>query len=254
MSEFLTEKELFQKTFGGTTFNHFIEWCKKMQTLNEHTQIHIRTLNPQESIECVNNSITRPDRVFFIILNKIVSVFIINTIENYMDLDKYFDRKCKEFGCDKYSINSLKREMSKLFLWGISFANENPNRAHQVADFLKNCTSHRSFKDNIEKLIELRQKRQKIWNENYIKFKGIDTDIFTPVYEYEMPYNNCFLFNGDDNHRIEFISKIVKHINFIDKLNYWQVDPETIKEQILRFDEVSISYPVRYLNKNEYKY
>ena len=254
MSEFLTEKELFQKTFGGTTFNHFIEWCKKMDSLNGHTQIHIRTLNPQESIECVNNSITRPDRVFFIVLNKIVSAFTINTIENYMDLDECFDRKCEEFGCDKYSINSLKREMSKLFLWGISFANENPNRAHQVADFLKNCTSHRSFKDNIENLIELRQKRQKIWNENYIKFKGIDTDIFTPVYEYEMPYNNCFLFNGDDNHRIEFISKIVKHINFIDKLNYREIDPESIKLQILKFDEVSISYPVRYLNKNEYKY
>lgn len=252
MSEFLTEKKLFQKTFGGTTFNHFIEWCKKMQTLNEHTQIHIRTLNPQESIECVNNSITRPDRVFFIVLNKIVSVFIINTIENYMDLDKYFDRKCEKFGCDKYSINILKREMSKLFLWGISYANENPHRAHQIAEFLKSWNSHRSGK--IEKLIELRQKRQKIWNENYIKFKGIDTDIFTPVYEYEMPYNNCFLFKGDDNRRIEFISKIVKHINFIDKLNYWQVDPESIKLQISKFDEVSISYPLRYLNKNEYKY
>lgn len=253
MSEFLTEKELFQKTFGGTTFNHFIEWCKKMQTLNEHTQIHIRTLNPQESIECVNNSITRPDRVFFIILNKIVDIFTINTIENYMDLDKYFDRKCKEFGCDKYSINILKREMSKLFLEGIREIN-NPFGAHKVAEFVKNWTSHRSRKYDIEKLIELRQKRQKIWNENYIKFKGIDTDIFTPVYEYEIPYNNCFLFNGDDNRRIEFISKIVKHINFIDKLNYRKIDPETIKVQILRFDEVSISYPVRYLNKNEYKY
>ncbi len=247
MSEFLTEKELFQKTFGGTTFNHFIEWCKKMQTLNEHTQIHIRTLNPQESIECVNNSITRPDRVFFIILNKIVDIFTINTIENYMDLDECFDRKCKEFGCDKYSINILKREMSKLFLWGISYANENPHRAHDVAEFLKSWTSHRSGK--IEKLIELRQKRQKIWNENYIKFKGIDTDIFTPVYEYEMPYNNCFLFNGDDNRRIEFISKIVKHINFIDKLNYREIDPETIQEQILRFDDDIICYPSINLNK-----
>ena len=253
MSEFLTEKELFQKTFGGTTFNHFIEWCKKMDSLNGHTQIHIRTLNPQESIECVNNSITRPDRVFFITLNKIVSAFIINTIENYMDLDEWFDRKCKEFGCDKYSINILKREVSKLFLWGIREINENPFGAHKVVDFLKNCSSHSSQKDNIENLIELRQKRQKIWNENYIKFKGIDTDIFTPVYEYEIPYNNCFLFNGDDNRRIEFISKIVKHINFINKLNYWQVDPGSIKLQISKFDD-SISYSVRYLNKNEYKY
>ena len=248
MSEFLTEKELFQKTFGGTTFNHFIEWCMKMYSPNGHTKIHIRTLNPQEHIECVNNSITRPDRVFFVILNNFVFRFTINTIENYMDLDKYFDRKCKEFGCDKYSINSLKREMSKLFRWGIREINENPFGAHKVVDFLKNSTSHGPLKDNIENLIELRQKRQKIWNENYIKFKGIDTDIFTPVYEYEMPYNNCFLFNGDDNRRIEFISKIVKHINFIDKLNYQKIDPETIKVQILRFDDI-ICYPAINLNK-----
>lgn len=229
MSEFLTEKELFQKTFGGTTFNHFIEWCKKMQTLNEHTQIHIGTLNPQESIECVDNSITRPDRVFFITLNKIVSVFIINTIENYMDLDECFDNRCRELGCDK---DIIEKYYSYIHFW---------SPIHYIRQITR-------------KIDELNQKRQKIWNENYIKFKGIDTDIFTPVYEYEMPYNNCFLFNGDDNRRIEFISKIVKHINFIDKLNYREIDPESIKLQILKFDEVSISYPVRYLNKNEYKY
>ena len=89
MSEFLTEKELFQKTFGGTTFNHFIEWCKKMHSSCEHTQI---------------NSITRPDRIFFIRMNKIVIALTINTIENYMDLDECFDNRCREHGCDKATI------------------------------------------------------------------------------------------------------------------------------------------------------
>lgn len=139
MSEFLTEKELLQKTFGGTTFNHFFEWYKKM-----------------------------------------------------------------------YGPNGA--ELSKYYITEI-----------------------------IIKIQKLSQKKQKIWNKNYIKFKGFDSDIFTP-------------FNGDDSCRIEFISKIVKHINFINKLNYWQVDPESIKLQISKFDEVSIIYPVRYLNKNEYKY
>ena len=35
MSEFLTEKKLFQETFGGTTFKHLIEWCKEKRNNKE---------------------------------------------------------------------------------------------------------------------------------------------------------------------------------------------------------------------------
>lgn len=251
MSEFLTEKKLFQETFGGTTFNHFIEWCKKMDSASGHTRIFIKTLNPQEDMECIDYSITRPNRVFFIEFNNFVRRFTINTIEDYMDLDKYFDRKCKEFGCDKYTIKNLKKDISYFTIGCLQLVSEDRFLAPAVSDFFKN--SDYIIKKRMEKIIKLKQKRQKIWNETYIKFKGIDTDIFTPVYEYEMPYDGSFLFNGDDSRRIEFISIIVKHIDFVNKVNKWVVDPKSIKVQILNFGDIPVATPATYISLNEYK-
>lgn len=177
MSEFLTEKKLFQETFGGTTFKHLIEWCKKKHNDREHTIKHHIELYKKKHY----------------------------TYEHTQNLI------CEACEFASY-VHYISVEIEKSYL-----------------------------------------NRQKIWNKNYFKFKGIDTDIFTPVYEYEEPYVDYFMFCGDDNCRIKFISLIVKYIDFVHKFK-WVVDPKSIKLQILNFGDESVTEPVIYLSKNRYKH
>jgi glycosyltransferase involved in cell wall biosynthesis len=196
MSEFLTEKKLFQETFGGTTFNHLIEWCKeKYNNKEKHNNLE-------------------------------------HTIKNLIEWCKK-----KHYTYERHYAY----EHTKNLIWE---ACEFASYVHYISEEIE-----KSYLN-----------RQKIWNKNYFKFKGIDTDIFTPVYEYEEPYVDYFMFCGDDNRRIKFISLIVKHIDFfnkpnkwiidfINKPNKWIVDPKSIKLQILNFGDESVTEPVIYLRK-----
>lgn len=209
MSEFLTEKKLFQETFGGTTFKHLIEWCKEKRNNKEkHNNLE-------------------------------------HTIKHHIELYKkkhYTYEHTKNLICEAcefasyvhYILEEIKRSYNKRLTIGyVIFLSEEMKRSYK--------------------------KRQKIWNKNYFKFKGINTDIFnpvyeiytdifTPVYEYEEPYVDYFKFCKDDNRRIKFISLTVKYIDFIHK-SKWIVDPKSIKLQILNFGDESVTEPVIYLRK-----
>ena len=183
MSEFLTEKKLFQETFGGTTFKHLIEWCKEKR----------------------------------------------NNKEKHNNLEHAIKHHIELYKKKHYTYEHTKN----LICEACEFA----NYVHDISEEIE-----KSYLN-----------RQKIWNKNYFKFKGIDTDIFTPVYEYEEPYVDYFMFCGDDNRRIKFISLIVKYIDFVHKFK-WIVDPKSIKLQILNFGDESVTEPVIYLSKNYSKY
>lgn len=208
MSEFLTEKKLFQETFGGTTFKHLIEWCEEKHNDREHAIKHLIELYKKKHY----------------------------TYEHTKNL---ICEAC-EFASYVHDISvEIKRSYKK---------KQNIGYVIYLSEEIK-----RSYK-----------KRQKVWNKNYFKFKGIDTDIFTsvyeiytdiftPVYEYEEPYVDYFMFRGDDNRRIKFISQTVKYIDFLHKFK-WIVDPKSIKLQILNFGDESVTEPVIYLSKYYSKY
>lgn len=181
MSEFLTEKKLFQETFGGTTFKHLIEWCEEKHDDREHTIKHL-----------------------------------------------------------------IEWSKKKHYTYERHYAYEHTQNSIREA-----CMFASYVRDISEEIERSYLKRQKFWNKNYFKFKGIDTDIFTPVYEYEEPYVDYFMFCGDDNRRIKFISLIVKYIDFVHKFK-WIVDPKSIKLQILNFGDEPVIEPVIYLSKYKY--
>lgn len=208
MSEFLTEKKLFQETFGGTTFKHLIKWCEEKHNDLEHTI-------------------------------------------------KHFIEWCKErHYAYEHTQNSI-REV-RMFASYVHYISEEIKRSYKKRQTIG------YFIYLSEEMKRSYKKRQKNWDKNYFKFKGIntdifnpvyeiDTDIFTPVYEYEEPYVDYFMFCGDDNRRIKFISLTVKYIDFIHK-SKWIVDPKSIKLQILNFGDESVTEPVIYLSKYYSKY
>jgi hypothetical protein len=188
-------KKLFIDTFGGTTFKHLIEWFKSQKQGGE-VRIFDFNLYPEISSQKIDGKIRGVERDWGYLLH----------------LNKY-------------------RAFLRIY-------NKNKEKeAQEYKDYLSKKLSYHARQDRfftailyLNKIKNLEQHLEQQEENNYLQFKGINTDMFTTVDEYESCYNMenqaripCSIFpkesnikNGivfkNDEERISFLENIYKEL------------------------------------------
>jgi hypothetical protein len=189
-------RQQFLKTFGGTAFKHLVEWFKSQK---QGGKISISDFNLYPIIGSVKgyNHGVISDAGYYLEFNDYRANLLIYVNEREDDpLGRDFETS---FNNVVDRINSINSEFNKKI-----------DKANYIIDLKK----LRGF--------------EKVYDD-WLPFKGIDTDMFTPVYEYQEDYNiknqgkpikgfyresiikNGILFKTDSQ-RIEFLKIIYEQL------------------------------------------
>ena len=189
-------RQQFLKTFGGTTFKHLVEWFKSQKQGGKISIFDFNLYPIIGSVKGYNNGVIS-DAGYYLEFNDYRANLLIYVNEREDDpLGRDFETS---FNTIVDSINKINSEFNKKI-----------DKANCIIDLKK----LRGF--------------EKVYDD-WLPFKGIETDMFTPFYEYQEDYNiknqgkpikgfyresiirNGILFKTDSQ-RIEFLKIIYEQL------------------------------------------
>ena len=170
------QRKLFRDSFGGTTFRHMINWFKSQADQNK-PRIAIYDFNLYNSLERTNKITAVRNTGYYLMLR-----------EFRWGLPLYHEEK----------VGGVKKTSGDL---DVAFKVVSGRNYDDLSIFDDDSLSDKKIDDIVrlygfikENNIEI---KRSLDTARDLKFKGLDTDMFTPVFEYEYGYNLKNIKKGD---------------------------------------------------------